>query len=268
MSGGAVSAAATDSSAQGSGFRYVALGDSYASGQGLGSPTNVACNRSSINYPSLLAGVYKAELKDVTCSGATTRSLWNPQDSAPPQVNALTKDTDLVTVSLGGNDFGFASVLEKCVLATLSGTVCKDALKAAGYDFDDGLILLGWRIRDMLTDIHKRSPDARVAVVGYPNLFPATGNGCNFSSVPLAKGDLTYLDGLTKRLNTMLRSQEEQGGAVYADTYTAFKGHDMRQPRDEAWVGPLLPLTNRSAHPSRTGHMVMADQIQRALKQA
>lgn len=265
LTAGAGSAGATD------GFRYVALGDSYASGSGLGSPTNVSCHRSSRNYPSWIAATYKAtEFKDVSCSGATTRSLWNHQGDNPPQVNALTADTDLVTVSLGGNDLGFSDVLTKCVIAGLSdreGSPCRDQLNSTGYDqLEVGVALLTPRISSMLVDIKRRSPNARVVVVGYPDLLPATGAGCG-SSVPLAKGDVTYLDGITRKLNAMLAAEAQKKGAVYADTYSAFVGHDMCQSADTSrWINPLLPVTSGSAHPNWVGHLVMANRVYTALK--
>lgn len=63
-----------------------------------------------------------------------------------------------------------------------------------------GFARLNTRLPDMLADIKRRSPQARVVVVGFPNPFPADGSTCG-SSVPLAKGDVTWLHQTTDRLN-------------------------------------------------------------------
>ncbi|MFF3248705.1 SGNH/GDSL hydrolase family protein [Streptomyces sp. NPDC002870] len=272
VSAGAGSALGAGGSGQNSVSRYVALGDSYASGAGLAQRTDAACQKSSLGYPSLLAKAYKsAKFKNVTCSGATTRSLWNKQGTAAPQLNALTKDTDLITVSLGGNDLRFADVLRQCVIAGLAdrqGSPCRDQLNAGGADqLAQRMAKLAPRIGSMLVDIDRRSPNARVVVVGYPALFPSKGDSCG-SSVPLAKGDVTYLDSTTKKLNAMLAQQARKGGAVYVDTYTVSTGQDMCQPEGTRWTNPLLPVTEGSAHPNFLGHLFMGNRVFEALKKA
>lgn len=273
VSAGAGSALGAGGSGQNSVSRYVALGDSYASGAGLAQRTDAACERSSLSYPSLLAKTYKpAKFKNVTCSGATTRSLWNKQGKAAPQLNALTKDTDLITVSLGGNDLRFADVLRQCVIARLadrqSSQPCRDQLNAGGVDkLAKGVVDLAPRIRSMLVDINRRSPHARIVVVGYPALFPSKGDSCG-ESVPLAKGDVTYLDLTTRRLNAMLAQQARNRGAVYVDTYTVSTGQDMCQPEGTRWTNPLLPVTVGSAHPNFLGHLFMGNRVYEALKKA
>ncbi|MDH3039159.1 GDSL-type esterase/lipase family protein [Streptomyces sp. TRM75561] len=88
-------------------LNYVALGDSYVSAPGVPDEIDAACARSSGNYPHLLAGKIKAQLTDVSCAGATTADLAAPQGTAPAQFTALNRKTDLVTVTIGGNDIGF-----------------------------------------------------------------------------------------------------------------------------------------------------------------
>ncbi|MFJ1808591.1 MULTISPECIES: SGNH/GDSL hydrolase family protein [unclassified Streptomyces] len=255
---------AATASGQGSVKHYVALGDSYAAGTGLSPQTDAECKRSSGSYPSWIAETYKpAVFKDVTCSGATTRSLWNKQGSSAPQVNALTKDTDLVTVTLGGNDLGFSDVLTTCVLAGLStreGTPCRDELLRSGKNLDADFAKLSTRVPDMLTDIKQRSPQARVVVVGYPNLFPTDGSACG-SSVPLAKGDVTWLNQATNRLNLLLEMAAYTKQAEFVDTSSVFRGKDMCRPSSKQWINPLLPQTPGSAHPNAIGHLMLAFEV-------
>lgn len=257
-------AGAAGASGQAAVGRYVALGDSYAAGTGLPGQTDAQCGRSAGSYPSWIAETYKpAVFKDVTCSGATTRSLWNKQGPAAPQVDALTEDTDLVTVTLGGNDLGFSDVLTTCVLAGLTtreGTPCRDRLAAGGKDLDADFARLSTRVPDMLTDIERRSPRARVVVVGYPNLFPADGSACG-SSVPLAKGDMTWLNQATNRLNLLLETAAHLKQAEFVGTSSVFRGRDMCQSSSRRWIDPLLPQTPGSAHPNSVGHLMTAFEV-------
>ncbi|MEU7073921.1 SGNH/GDSL hydrolase family protein [Streptomyces narbonensis] len=266
LASGAVPATASGFSGQGSVKHYVALGDSYAAGTGLPQQTDTKCMRSTGSYPAWIAETYKPSVfKDVTCGGATTRSLWNHEGEAAPQVNALTQDTDLVTVTLGGNDLGFSDVLTRCVLAGLTtreGTPCRDV---AAKEVDAGFARLSTRLPDMLTDIKRRSPRARVVVVGYPNPFPADGSACG-SSVPLAKGDVTWLHQTTNRLNLMLEMSALLRQAEFVDTSSVFRGHDMCRPPSGQWINPLLPRTSGSAHPNAVGHLMTAVEVHERLK--
>ncbi|MFE4718766.1 GDSL-type esterase/lipase family protein, partial [Streptomyces sp. NPDC056728] len=91
--------------------RYVALGDSYSSGLGIPDEVDSNCGRSNSNYPSLVAGALNAAgVTDVTCAGADTSDMAGPQDSTPPQLDALRPDTTLVTLGIGGNDLGLQEV--------------------------------------------------------------------------------------------------------------------------------------------------------------
>ena len=103
---------------------YVALGDSFSAGPLVPDARSdpPGCFRSTNNYPAYLAGYLRVRsYRDVTCSGAATRDFRRPQQlafgqSTPPQLGALSTGTDLVTVGIGGNDFGlFGSIVETCV---------------------------------------------------------------------------------------------------------------------------------------------------------
>ena len=89
---------------------YVALGDSYSSGVGTRSYLNdgSTCQRSVYAYPSLIAAAKGYALNFRACSGATVADVTNSQLSALSAANAY------VTISVGGNDAGFASVLTTC----------------------------------------------------------------------------------------------------------------------------------------------------------
>ncbi|MER8223535.1 SGNH/GDSL hydrolase family protein [Streptomyces sp. NPDC094143] len=263
---------ATTASADQPSTRYVALGDSYASGAGLSQLKDAECKRSTSSYPSLMADVYKVgSFKDVTCSGATTRSIWNHQGSKPPQAQALSKDTTLVTLTIGGNDIGFAEVITACVLQGLAqptGAPCKAAHTQGGTDvLAQRVNKLAPRFGDVLTDVKRRSPKARVAVVGYPSLVPDSGAKCR-PLAPIADGDVAYLRDTTKRLNSMLASEARKAGAVFVDVYNATKGHDMCQPANKRWIEPPLnPAPGTMAvHPNIMGQLFIAQAVDARLK--
>lgn len=126
----------------------VALGDSYASGEG--NPRNVEawlregapftpywdddpCNRSVLGAPSRAALTLEQSsprtsvtLVNVTCSGATVaRGILGPQSAAGQTTSQVEQATqamqgqaaDLVLLSIGGNDVGFTSILQACALS-------------------------------------------------------------------------------------------------------------------------------------------------------
>jgi hypothetical protein len=124
-------------------LRYVALGDSYSAASGVLPPDPTAppwCLRSTSNYPHVLAAATGAELTDVTCGGADTDDFFTPQyQGVAPQLDAVEADTQLVTMTIGGNDSGvFINSIVACGAAGLStagqGSPCKDRY---GSSFED-----------------------------------------------------------------------------------------------------------------------------------
>lgn len=252
-------------------LNYVALGDSYASGPGIPTQVDAACARSDQNYPSLLAAARNWQPTDVSCSGATTADLAGSQDAQPPQLDALRADTDVVTLTIGGNDLGFSSDLATCAGLTAknpTGNPCQAFFTSDGTDqlaqrVDD----IAPRITAALDAVRQRAPYAEVLVVGYPDLFPDDGVGCTSSAVPLAAGDFGYLRDTEKKLNAMLANQAAANGAAYVDTYTPSVGHDMCKPAGERWIEPLVaPAPTAPAHPNAQGQQAMAAAVEHAVR--
>ncbi|CAM5567025.1 SGNH/GDSL hydrolase family protein [Streptomyces fumanus] len=265
VAGTALLSLAAPTQAAPDGPNYVAMGDSYASGAGLSKVKDTACDRTTGSYPTTLSGTPAGKnraFKDVTCSGATTRSIWNHQGSTPPQINALTPNTKLVTLTIGGNDIGFTDVLATCALVAFSdpdGSPCKKYFTNGKDVLGERINTLEGRVGGVITDIRRHSPDAKIVVVGYPALFPDNGVGC--AEVPFARQDFAFLRDTTKKLNRALARRAAAGGTgvVYADTYTPTIGHDMCQPRDRRFIESLAPAKGTmAAHPNSLGQFVMA----------
>ncbi|WP_327589555.1 SGNH/GDSL hydrolase family protein [Nonomuraea sp. NBC_00507] len=255
------------------GARYVALGDSYASGYGIDGVENAACDRSRSGYPFILRSAYKSQsFTSVACSGATTRSIWNAYSGQAPQIKALKPDTSLVTLTLGGNDIGFAELVITCatVAATQpTGDPCREKFQQGGTDkILSRIDALKPRIASVLVDIKRKSPKATIALVGYPSLVPDSGKSCRSPQVPFADGDFAYLRNITKRLNSALAEQARKAGVVYVDTYTPTIGYDMCRAQGRV-IEPLFTADGRvapaAAHPNLLGTLGMSAIVKKTL---
>lgn len=249
---------------------YVALGDSYASGAGVPTQVDSACTRSDKNYPQLLTkAVGPAASTDVTCGGATTVDMTESQNSsAKPQFDALTADTDLVTVTIGGNDIGFTDIITRCVVlgALLPNSApCKTSYTWTGSDeLTRKINDTAPKIDAVLDGIKQRAPQAKVLLVGYPSILPDDGSNCR-STVTIAKGDAPWLRDTQKRLNGMLATRAAAHGATYVDTYTPSIGHDVCKPTGTRWLEPLITTEAAPFHPNAAGESSMATATEAAL---
>ncbi|MCX4767600.1 SGNH/GDSL hydrolase family protein [Streptomyces sp. NBC_01275] len=266
---------------------YVALGDSYTAGPGIpdqgGAPAG--CDRSARNYPALVArrlSLPAADFRDVSCSGATLADLTVAQSTDhgtnPAQLSALSDRTRLVTLGMGGNDIGFASLVKTCVKSGVLSFALKsmkvdagDAPCRARY-VSDGADEIGQRIdaadeqlAQALAEVKSRAPKARVYVVGYPAILPRGAADCR-AEMGLAAGDVTYLHDKEQQLNRMLRERADKAGVGYVDTYAPSVGRDACADRQVRWVEPLVPLAPAaSVHPNERGEQGMADAVLKTL---
>lgn len=255
--------------------RYVALGDSYAAGTLTGKLTGTpaGCLRSVDDYPHVVQRTLRATtFSDVTCSGATTSDVAGTQDVLdgrnPPQLSAVTTDTTLVTITLGGNDVGFLSIIEHCASLMPSGSPCKNHYTAGGTDqLAARIAATAAKVAAVLAAVHRKAPHARVLLVGYPDLLPRSG-GC-WPRVPFTDSDADYLRGVEMRLDAMLAAQARAGHAQYVDTYTPSLDHDMCAPASVRWIEPLLPTSPAAPfHPNATGEVHMAAAVLAVLGRA
>lgn len=263
--------------AQAPGAAYVALGDSFTSGPVIPTQIDAHCLRSSANYPHLVAAALHLSLDDVSCAGAETASLTGPQPVGPghsdvrrPQLDALGPATRLVTVGIGGNDIGYSDVVVTCTILSilgLLGTPCTNHYTAGGVDqLAAAVAAAGPRVAGVLDRLHRRSPKARVLVVGYPQIAPPTGTGC-WPLLPFAPKDLAYLRGVEVSLNAMLAAEARQHRATFVDTYGRSAGHDACTPAGTRWVEGLLPLGAAAPfHPNAAGERALAAAVLAAIR--
>lgn len=252
----ALSAAAPTPARPAERVRYVALGDSEASAPGVPKQTDLLCGRSDHDYPALVAArLSPAAFADRTCSGATTADL------ARHQFPALRADTGLVTLTIGANDIGFAGIVAKCSALGLidgAGAPCRTGY---GAELQRRVARTGPKIADALREIHRRSPHARVLLVGYLNLIPDDHRGCRPREL-FGNGDLGYLDGVENALNATLARAARSGHAVFVDEHAVSAGHDICRARGVRWTEALLPTRPAAPfHPNASGEAAMAAQV-------
>ncbi|WP_436891996.1 SGNH/GDSL hydrolase family protein [Nocardiopsis dassonvillei] len=246
---------------------YVALGDSFTSGPLIppyAPGSDPRCLRSSANYAQLTAdrlGV--ASFTDASCSGAVTDDFHEPQYAGlAPQFDALTPDTDLVTVGIGGNDFGFVDVLTTCAKRSLENPLGNPCQRYYGDELDRRVEDLRDEISGVYGEIAERSPEATVLAVGYLQILPEK-NGC-WPREPIARGDVAFLDGVQTALNRMIAEESAAHGAAFVDVLE--RGHDICSSGSERWVEGIVPQNSAApVHPNAAGMAAVADRVSTAL---
>ena len=273
---------------------YVALGDSYTSGLMIQPQTGEprGCARSAVNYPSLVAGelgLSGAGFRDVSCSAARTGDLTGTQQTEggvnPPQLDALSAATRLVTVGIGGNDAGFIDVITECaeqnlvqsLVTGLGGSPaaeapCRDhytSAAATGADQVQRKVdAAGEKLAGVLREAARRAPQARLYVVGYPSLLPADPESCApVLGNAVTPADLGFLAEKEQQLNAMLQQRAKAAGAGFVDVAAPSAGHDMCAGEDARWVEPPAPAPGLAAvHPNARGQQGIAAAVLKAVR--
>ncbi|MFJ2025687.1 SGNH/GDSL hydrolase family protein [Streptomyces sp. NPDC087897] len=229
-------AAASDSAAAGG---YVALGDSYSSGVGAGSYLSDSgdCRRSTKAYPYLWqAANSPASFDFVACSGATTSSV------AGTQLGVLDASTSLVSVTAGGNDVGFASVMQDCVLG--SEATCISRVNNAVSQMNNSL---PGRLDSLYDGIRSRAPRAQVVVLGYPRFYQLSGS----CIAGLTEAERTAINKASDALNGVIAKRAADAGFAFSSVVDEFTGHELCS--GDAWLHSVtLPVYN-SYHPKAAG---------------
>lgn len=226
--------------ASASSVNYVALGDSYSSGVGAGSYTSSSgsCDRSTNAYSQLWANANApASYVSVACSGATTSTVISSQ------LSALSSSTTLVSITVGGNDIGFSSVMETCVL---DGSDCVSAVHNAENEAENQLPA---ELNSVLAGIKAHAPNARVVVLDYPELYDLSKSS---SCIGLSTTNRTALNQGAQILDSEIQAAAGRYGDVFADVQGQFAGHEICD--SSSWLHSVNILDiSESYHPTAAG---------------
>ncbi|MCU1477948.1 MAG: hypothetical protein JWQ64_2641 [Subtercola sp.] len=289
------------------GLNYVALGDSYSSGLGVDPQTDqpvAGCGQSSNNYPHQVASALGMHLTDVTCAGAQASNVTTtPQPilapdgtviaTAPVQLDSLSVDTDVVTITVGGNGLKFTQVALACAAASADGPLlfnnppapappnltCEPSVTALLNGVFPSLIK---SLGDTYAAVKAAAPNAAVFVLGYPSIAPATvpTEGC-FSpaltpnSFPFTTSDTPFLHSVETHLDQAVQAQAAAAGFTYVPTFADSLGHSAcAAPADQYVNGvfvsmvldptthlPVPLIDEKSLHPNAAGVDFMASEL-------
>ncbi|MGC4960642.1 SGNH/GDSL hydrolase family protein [Gordonia sp. DT101] len=253
--------------------KYVALGSSYAAGPGATRLVDRRCLRTTDNYPHQVAAARGLSLTDVTCSGATTANiLRTPQSpyAGVPQITAVTPDTDLVTVTIGGNDLGYISrvAAQGCAntVADLThGTVisgCRVGARIRPEPSAAAYLAVEHAIVEIVSEVRSRAPHAKVVIVDYPPLIDPHAPHC--SRIPLTAAEVAETvrvhDGLVA---ATARAARSSGAALVTASKT---GAAHTACSATPWLSGFEPPA--PYHPTELGKSGVAQLVLRVLNRA
>lgn len=222
---------------------YVALGDSFSAGTGTRASVD-DCYRSPYGYPALLADAHGLQLDYQACSGADTADVHRDQ------LGTLSASTDYVTMTIGGNDLGYAGVITQCALpgwlSNCQGRI-NDALRLLNTQMPQ-------RYDALFAEIGARAPSADVVIGNYPHLF--NGQDCNLATF-FSAAEMRALNGATDQLAAVIQDRTVAAGFEYVDARPAFDGHAVCDSPE--WVNGLSWPIQESYHPNRDGNIGYAD---------
>ena len=230
---------------------YVALGDSYASGVGTRTyySDGTNCQRSPDAYGPLIAAARGYALSFDACSGAKTT------DVNSSQLGPLNGTTSLVTITIGGNDAGFSTVITDCAAFYFN---CQSAINTANAFIQNQLPAL---LDTTYADIRARAPAAHVVVLGYPHLFTASGATCNFDA--LTSTHEKELNQTADLLDGVIAARTAAHGFTYVDPRSAFASHEICSSSE--WLNGLSYPLSESFHPDISGQADFASLVEGVL---
>ena len=223
--------------APGAGAKYVALGSSFAAGVGLGpaDPNDPEgwCGRTTVAYPCLVADRLKLTLVNAACGGAKTENIagvqletWNEagRGIVPLQIDAVDPDTDIVTITIGGNDVNYVGnlIAEACRadLAADPESVTGNAIAQFGdiapwpdEDVAGALAALEVKLAAVVSVVQRKAPRARVLLVDYLTILPEDGEPC--PAVPIPRERQRFLHEVAHRLSLVTEAAARLTGAEF-----------------------------------------------------
>ena len=252
--------------------RYVALGSSFAAGPGIvptSAGTPAKARQSGANYPHLFAQRSRLDLTDRSSSGATVEDvLRRPTFGLPPQITAVTAGTDLVTVTVGGNDIGYIPSLITASLPAwfsrlpILGRQLRRATAPARAD--DRLDRTAHGVSELFGVIRDRAPSARIICVDYLTVLPPTFR----PELPFSEPTHGTLIGLAGDLDQALARACAEHHVELLRASSASRDHHAwaDQPWTTGWVPPR-PGRDVAFHPTAAGMSAVADLLVHHLEQ-
>ncbi|MFC5180741.1 SGNH/GDSL hydrolase family protein [Actinomadura harenae] len=229
----------TSGTAHAAGQNYVALGDSYSAGVGAGSydSSSGSCSRSTKAYPQLWANANgPSSFSFVACSGATTDTVTSGQ------LGALNSSTTLASITVGGNDAGFANVMQTCVLN--SDSTCLTAVNNAKTYAQN---TLPGKLDTLYGSMRSKAPSAKFVVLGYPHLYYMNGGIC----IGLSNTKRTALNSAADALDSTISAASSRAGFTFSDVRPIFNTHELCSGDD--WLNSVTIPIGNSYHPTALG---------------
>jgi lysophospholipase L1-like esterase len=261
--------------------RYVAIGDSFVSGEGevddsyyIGGASN-RCHVSSRSYPFLLARSWNIKGANVACSGATTstaRGSVGTTSQTPQlmQLESLLPET--VTVGIGGNDAGLIGKLKDCLgIDTCSWASTAENRAKTAKEIQNLYPVL----KQFYLDVKSRTLGA-VIVVGYPKIITSDAMCSSAAGLMLNQTERVFMNESIQYLNQVIKAAAYNSGAEYADIENSLQGGELCTAHDSAYMNgvrlgddypviELLPMLKivgaESFHPKPLGHENIAARI-------
>jgi hypothetical protein len=252
------------------GSKYVNMGSSFAAGPSIVPPADnpaTRCGRSAQNYAHQIASRHNLKLVDVSCGGSTTAHLLGPWNELPPQLDAVDADTMLVTMTTGGNDLGYLGGLSANSCANVAAknpdtpAKCNPAPKLpdeATYAGDEA------RMRQVVAEVHRRAPRARLVIVDYLTILPPTG-GCAVMPLTPEQADNSRI--IARRLNELTLRVARETNTEVIPAAKMSQGHDVCAA--DAWLNgypsPGVPVEPTFYHPRLVGMTAIADALDKLI---
>jgi lysophospholipase L1-like esterase len=230
---------------------YVALGDSYSSGVGTRVYYNdgTSCNRSPEAFAPKIAAARGYSLSFQACSGAKTSDVNNNQ------LGTLNSATNLVTITIGGNDAGFSNVILNCALYYFT---CQSSINEANSFIQNKLSAL---LDTTYNNIRSRATVAHAVVLGYPHLFTSEGKTCNFNT--LTSGHEKELNHTADLLDGVISARAAAHKFTFVDPRNAFLPHEVCSSSE--WLNGQSNPLSESYHPNISGYADFTSQIEGVL---
>jgi lysophospholipase L1-like esterase len=246
--------------------QYVAMGSSFAAGPAVSVAADNSpwfCAQSRDNYAHQLAKLRGLSLVDVTCSGAMTKDiLVGGLAMLPAQMNAVTDETELVTVTIGGNDIGY--------LGNLMAMGCDDsspwyvrqfgACKIRSVEqMQQALPKVHDQLVAIIDQVHQRAPKAQVVLLNYQTVLPQSGT-CE--RLGLSAEQIAEMRGIADQLAAITAAAAREHGALLMDAMQVTEGHDACA--EEPWINGMRPakgLLGAPLHPTLAGMTALANGL-------